>query len=508
MDVLKASPVEKYKPENWLTQKTVSAHLDSFEDPFHIEDHTDLLRYSLHTGDIKGSIQVLRRLNKIPGGKQAALVLIKNLEPDVMVKKAHKAAVCALLGDAEGLKSVGDLDAKIAGESTLALACEGGDLDTIEKAVYEVGSDFFKKSGFTGKAPIDYLSMGATAKEKFERYQRVFDICFYVSNSENKIKAARYLNSLPGGREYIENKLSVPVRYSRRTSRQIEAESDKNDRGAIIAFLKNPVPDRSEQLEEYAQEWKDTFNPKDISNEAINKGKFIVEHVGTTFLDKLPFINILVGMFSKARTRARIETTVDHFDRFNKVRLQTLSMETQKINDRRKLDFPRGVDPVEYQKNEGVNPNLLLANTCEYAQNQLKRRYEKLKVRDFANDLQLMGGVVGLTGVAAPVGMGLTIANWSIKAGVSGRSLGTFLKKLWNGKLGIERTRHAKVLFDLAKQHLENDQEKLSEDSKVASKKAYELLQGLGIISENPGKNDVKQFVASGLKRIKIALRT
>ncbi|MEI6791036.1 MAG: hypothetical protein WCK42_07640, partial [Myxococcaceae bacterium] len=139
-----------------------------------------------------------------------------------------------------------------------------------------------------------------------------------------------------------------------------------------------------------------------------------------------------------------------------------------------------------------------------YAQNQIKRRYEKLKVRNFANDLQLMGGGVGLTGVGAIAGTGLTIANWSIKAGVSGRSLGTFIKKLWNQTLGVERTHHAEVLHKFALQHLEETKDR----DLVATEKAFKLLQGLGILSENPNTEEIQAFRDTGVKRIKVALRT
>ena len=87
-------------------------------------------------------------------------------------------------------------------------------------------------------------------------------------------------------------------------------------------------PERSQLFKTYAQESWDTFSAKDTGNEAINKGKFAAKHPAATILDKFPIINVLVGLFSKKKTLAKMETAVDHFNRFNQVRMPTLSAET------------------------------------------------------------------------------------------------------------------------------------------------------------------------------------
>ncbi|MBH1988749.1 MAG: hypothetical protein I8H75_03280 [Myxococcaceae bacterium] len=194
------------------------------------------------------------------------------------------------------------------------------------------------------------------------------------------------------------------------------------------------------------QKLRDVFkNPKEAGVEAVHRSAEIAQDHGATFLHHIPFLGGFFALFAKRRVQQDQAETLRQFQVFDRVRLQSLSTSKQSI-----VNLKRGIDPIQYSENLGIESKDLLANSCEYAQLQFQKRIKKLNMKAFATDLQIIGASATTSVVAAPAGLGFSFMGSIMKGFSALKSLGTFIQKVWLRTLGIERTRHAQILFGLA----------------------------------------------------------
>lgn len=262
------------------------------------------------------------------------------------------------------------------------------------------------------------------------------------------------------------------------------------------------------------------LDPKETAIEVGEKTKDIAQDHGATILHHIPGVGFLAALFSKKKVTDEIKNTTKQFGLFDRLRLQILAKQPP-----RALDYQRGVNPLEFT---GKTADLLLANTCEYAQLQLQKRLKKLQVKSLATDLQTIGGGTAASIIGAPIGAGLSATGSIIKAGLSFKSVGNFFRKLFNRTLGVERGNHAKVLFGLALEHLAYDQQIAPprdldtvnqalnligtagsiRDRVQARTNAFALLEQLGVAPQIKDPKSVKDFMNHGFKEIMDVLKS
>ena len=230
---------------------------------------------------------------------------------------------------------------------------------------------------------------------------------------------------------------------------------------------------------------------KNLSAEVFEKSESITEKAGVTFLHQIPVIGLIFALFAKRRISNKITDTQKQFKIINQARMKILIKQSPSDVNRQ-----RGIDPKLFKKNNPKqDSNLLLANTLEYAQLQMQKRFSKLQKNSLATDIQTIGTGVSSTIVAAPVGMAISLVGTAAKGYQSLKSIKNFFSKIRNGTLGVERNHHASVLFDLAKMHLE--QKPLDQDRAQASAQAFKLLQDLKIPLDSSGFDQIRELLKS-----------
>lgn len=266
-----------------------------------------------------------------------------------------------------------------------------------------------------------------------------------------------------------------------------------------------------------------SIDPKEGAAEGVEKIKSVAEHVGVVALHHVPGAGLLVAAVSKHKVISDIKETEEQFQVVNQTRMKLLSKEPHSV-----LDIPRGIEPSSFWENgKKFGVNLLLANTLEYATLQIQKRFKKLQRSSFATDMQTVGAGVSATIIAAPVGVGIAGVGTAMKGFQGLKSAATFVKKLYNRTLGVERNQHALLLYGLALEHLQfNNQVAPRRDLDAVNKslnlvsslgttreraeareQAFQMLQKLGIAPDPKDPTSVGHFNQLGFEQIRKLLQ-
>lgn len=271
-----------------------------------------------------------------------------------------------------------------------------------------------------------------------------------------------------------------PIKADEKLIEPMELESSEAVPRRRGNFVKNAIKQK-------ASEFKPEIKEGVIV--AGEKSKEIMANSGVSFLQHIPGIGLLAGIFSKKQVLAELKNTEEQFTIIHQLRHQ---------ND--------------------VSP--LLANTLEYAQMQMQKRFRKLKRNSLATNLQLAGAGISLSGILAPLGIGLSAIGTAAKGAQALKSMRTFFTKLYRRTLGIERNTHASLLYGLALEHMQfknqeappRDVDAVNKsleyvshfgsirDREKAREQAYTMLQNLGLINDD--------FMHSGFKHIRELLKS
>lgn len=245
-----------------------------------------------------------------------------------------------------------------------------------------------------------------------------------------------------------------------------------------------------------------------------NRVNTMLTAIGHAFMH-IPGIGIFFSATTKVRIAGQAEEAKSQFQTANKTRISilgTLHRPGQYPND---FVGPRELDPLDIQRGVSVhefwsNPEVekrgvefLLANTTEYAQRQIMKRYQKLQITNKVTDVQMMGSAIGIA--VAPLGLGVSLGGLATKLAVKAKSGLTFLYKLATGTLGKERNEHASLLFGLALKGRKTDYVHPlihSQGFDAACQRAHTLLKNLGIDPdatdfENEGFQKIRDFLRS-----------
>lgn len=202
-----------------------------------------------------------------------------------------------------------------------------------------------------------------------------------------------------------------------------------------------------------------TIDPKEGVSEGIAKTKEIAEKAGVSFLHHIPGIGLLVAYFAKRKVTSEIKETGEQLKTVNQAWVKSLNNGKSEVN-------------------------IELANTLNYAQLQLQKRFKKLERTSFATDIQTIGAGVSTSMIAAPIGAGIAGIGTAIKSFFSFKSIGNFFRKLYNRTLGVERNQHARLLYGLALEYQQFKQQKAPHRDIDEVNKSLEYVGRLGSIQD------------------------
>lgn len=266
-----------------------------------------------------------------------------------------------------------------------------------------------------------------------------------------------------------------------------------------------------------------SIDPKEGAAEGADKVKMVLEQVGVTALHHVPGVGLLAAGVVQRKVVSEIKETQEQFQVINQTRMKILGQQPHSA-----LDIPRGTEPVLFwEKGKKLGVNLLLANTLEYAAFQIQNRFKKLQRSSFATDMQTVGAGVSASIIGAPIGAGIAGIGTAMKGFQGLRSAAIFVKKLCNGTLGVERNQHALLLYGLALEHLQYENQVppqrdldavnkslnlvstlgTTQDRVQAREQAFRMLRELGIAPDPKDQVQVDHFNQSGFEQIRKLLQ-
>lgn len=266
-----------------------------------------------------------------------------------------------------------------------------------------------------------------------------------------------------------------------------------------------------------------SVDPNEGVAEGTEKVKMVLENTAAAVLHHVPGVGLVAVGIAKRKVVSEIKETAEQFQLVNQTRMKLLSQQPHSV-----LDIPRGVEPASFWENgKKLGVNLLLANTLEYAALQLQHRFEKLHRSSAATDIQTVGAGVSASIIGAPIGIGIASVGTAMKGFQALKSVVTFIKKLNNGTLGVERNQHASLLFGLALEYLQFNNRVVprrdldavgkslnfvsalgdTKDRIQARQQAFQMLQKLGIAPDPKDQTQIDRFNQSGFEQIRKLLQ-
>ncbi|MES2504125.1 MAG: hypothetical protein V4534_04520 [Myxococcota bacterium] len=261
-----------------------------------------------------------------------------------------------------------------------------------------------------------------------------------------------------------------------------------------------------------------TIDPKEAAAEAGEKVQDLAASHGASILHNIPVLGLVATFFAKRKENNELKETSEDFTALNQARMKILTKQPHAA-----LDIARGVAPKQFwQENQSRGVNLLLANTLEYAQVQLQKRFAKLQRSSVATDVQTIGAGVSASIIGAPIGVGISAAGAVAKAGMGLKSLATFGRKFINRTLGVERSEHASLLYGLALEHLQSKYQVppardldmvnqsmdfvstlgIAKDREQARANAFQMLRSLNVAPDPGDQQSVNLFMTKGFDKI------